>query len=1474
MKQKLFKTMLLLCALIVGSGTAWADEEVYYTLDGTITGGTNGYATESEITQDKITWMVTANTTINPWRIGGKSLDGVDREVYSKTSMGAAITKVELTVGTANDVTVNSLKLVVARDAEFKAVIDEVSADFEASSTITFVPQSPLTQWAQDAFYKFVFNVSVTATSNMFVQFTGATFYRDGGAIQEKVSAPVIGGDAEFLNSTSVEITCATEGATILYSISHDGGTVWSANTEYGNPINLTESGIVKAKAIKTGMDDSNEVTKTFTKLEPIPNIQGITSTATTTPVSNYVLLTDALVTYKNGTTAYLQDAYGGAVMLYQCAGDLAVGDKINGYMYATYKLYYGLPEVTAFQLIDGYEKTTGNEVTPTEITIADLITDTPDDPYALRLSRYVKIVDATVTSVFSSKNCTIEQGGYSIVLRDQNSSATLTSTKDDIVTVTGHVAIYNSTKQIAVYEPSQITVKPAPTIPTIAETRAKDLNTEVETQGIVTSCDVGPVYATAYIQDETAAICVYASKDLAADLAVGNKINVTGTLKNYRNLLRIESPTITIVSTGNIVTPEVITISEIIADYESTNAKQGKLVKIENAVVTSVLSAINIEIQQGGKSIMVAGLSENNLAVDDIVTLVGNISVESTLRIANPTNVVKVVPVADYATLPFEWEGGASADFEALNGVTTDGLGSDYAEGNKPYLIKLDGTGDYIQIKTDSQPGTLTIGVKMIGGANTSTITVQESSDGTVFTDVEELTISGKQNDVLELETKNAFASTSRYVRLYFTKGSNVGVGPITITKAAAPSTDPSIAVSTTSINVLAAGGSGTIEVTYNNITTVVAEVFFCDAGGNSATYDWITANINGENNVEYHVDANTAPEARRAYFKVWAYDDDMNEVYSGLITIIQNRYVADFATLPFEWDDTTTPTGITNSGVGTYTSSPYLKFDGTGDYIILKINERPGTLTYDIKGNSFSGGTFTVQTSEDGVSYSDLETYTVLGDKQSESFDNLDEDVRYIKWIYTEKVNGNVALGNINLTKYGAQSLAAITVDPATVGATAAETEGTLDITYANLPISDMNDFDIQYYDAEGNEIAEPAEPAWIDVLVAEQDPKIGEGYVVSYYMIENDGAARTAYFKVYAMDAETNLVYSNLVTVTQAAYVAPATLGNWVAASLADINANDVFVIVGNNGDDYAMTNDNGTSSAPSVVAVTVVSNTLSGVIDDNIKWNLSGNATDGYTFYPNGETETWLYCTNTNNGVRVGTGDAKHFTLSGNYLTTTETTDQRYLGIYNSQDWRCYINTTGNIAGQTFTFYKQLAVKLNGSGYATFSSTVPIDFSDDSEFTAWAITEISGTTISFSQITGAVPANTGVLLKGTANTTVYPVTAISGTAPTSNLLTAISTATTVTAGQYYGLSGDKFVKVGAGTVPAGKALLPASAVGSSIKAFNFVFEDDPDGINSIDNGELTIDNAAIYNLAGQRLSKMQKGINIVNGKKILY
>ena len=52
----------------------------------------------------------------------------------------------------------------------------------------------------------------------------------------------------------------------------------------------------------------------------------------------------------------------------------------------------------------------------------------------------------------------------------------------------------------------------------------------------------------------------------------------------------------------------------------------------------------------------------------------------------------------------------------------------------------------------------------------------------------------------------------------------------------------------------------------------------------------------------------------------------------------------------------------------------------------------------------------------------------------------------------------------------------------------------------------------------------------------------------------------------------------------------------------------------------------------------------------------------------------------------------------------------------------------------------------------------------------------------------------------------------------------------------------------------------------------KAFSNIVEMEEDGIRSIDNEQLTMDNV-IYNISGQRLSKPLRGVNIVDGKKVV-
>ena len=130
-----------------------------------------------------------------------------------------------------------------------------------------------------------------------------------------------------------------------------------------------------------------------------------------------------------------------------------------------------------------------------------------------------------------------------------------------------------------------------------------------------------------------------------------------------------------------------------------------------------------------------------------------------------------------------WSWAGGGKANFTGGNIEKTYGLGSDYAVSHAPYQIKMDGTGDYFIIKVDGAIKSVSVGVKMIGGGAASTLDVQGSSDGESYSSVEKLTISGGTNDILELQTTKQFDPSYRYLKFYFTKGSNIGVGPISIT-------------------------------------------------------------------------------------------------------------------------------------------------------------------------------------------------------------------------------------------------------------------------------------------------------------------------------------------------------------------------------------------------------------------------------------------------------------------------------------------------------------------------------------------------------------------------------------------------------------------------------------------------------------------------------------------------------------------
>lgn len=87
--------------------------------------------------------------------------------------------------------------------------------------------------------------------------------------------------------------------------------------------------------------------------------------------------------------------------------------------------------------------------------------------------------------------------------------------------------------------------------------------------------------------------------------------------------------------------------------------------------------------------------------------------------------------------------------------------------------------------------------------------------------------------------------------------------------------------------------------------------------------------------------------------------------------------------------------------------------------------------------------------------------------------------------------------------------------------------------------------------------------------------------------------------------------------------------------------------------------------------------------------------------------------------------------------------------------------------------------------------------------------------------------------------------------------------------------YNVSEPTYVYIYAGQAPAGvKAQFDAvTDTEGSLKIYGIELQANEDGIETTNNKQLTIDNASIYNLSGQRLSKPQRGANIIDGKKVV-
>ena len=222
----------------------------------------------------------------------------------------------------------------------------------------------------------------------------------------------------------------------------------------------------------------------------------------------------------------------------------------------------------------------------------------------------------------------------------------------------------------------------------------------------------------------------------------------------------------------------------------------------------------------------------------------------------------------------------------------------------------------------------------------------------------------------------------------------------------------------------------------------------------------------------------------------------------------------------------------------------------------------------------------------------------------------------------------------------------------------------------------------------------------------------------------------------------------------------------------------------------------------------------------------------------------------------------------FTVSGKTL---------YLTINGSADKDVYLATyvggNNNHGGNKLYFPSYAVVSLNEAGYA--STFLSFDAALPEGLESYAVTAASATKATLTSLKG-VKANQGAILKGAASTEYVLAAANVASDWSGNLLKGSVTDTEV-AGEGYvlaskdGVTGFYKAKLTDGKFKnnAGKAYLPASAItaGARFISFDFGTETAIESVESVEN------NAVVYDLAGRRVQGAQKGIFIVNGKKVI-
>jgi hypothetical protein len=381
-------------------------------------------------------------------------------------------------------------------------------------------------------------------------------------------------------------------------------------------------------------------------------------------------------------------------------------------------------------------------------------------------------------------------------------------------------------------------------------------------------------------------------------------------------------------------------------------------------------------------------------------------------------------------ASLPVEESYTATQDWKALTGFSGSGVGT-YGDGR----CKFDKNGQWLMVQFDGAATSLTFELKgntASAGTAPASFKVESSSDGENWTELDDI----DETQISASEYKSfsyTLASDVRYVRWTYANkyGFNFGLNNVAITSGGPA--EFSVTLDKKDGFTLEEGTASSITATAKN-------------GSGDYSYAW-TGDLTGDT-ATLEIPATLAVGPYSVTVTVTDNGGDVDPIEKSIsFEVTEKTVVVDYATLPFSysgpWQKPTTPVnGLTSKGLGTdYTSGGAVgaKFDTTGDWMQIKFEGTPGTLSFGIKGNSLNEtniSTFVVQESatgsEDG--WTTVATYKtgdkLTGDRTDEEIE-LTSTSQFVRFLYDEKGAGNVGIYDVAITSGGPAAFS-ITLDP----------------------------------------------------------------------------------------------------------------------------------------------------------------------------------------------------------------------------------------------------------------------------------------------------------------------------------------------------------------------------------------------------------------------------------------------------------